>query len=330
VHLRRAVELYRIYVAEVPLGGRRADALDALSQLEPLLAVQSGADSTASPAPAPQRQTRLMITSEAKDARLSLDGAEPAPSPLVREVTPGKHAVVIDAEGFYTAQREVTAVDGELVAVDVPLRERPSTLIISTDDDAEVYVDGNFVSLAGERLVLQLSSGRHHVSVAKKGHRVWSRDLDLERGKSRELRVPLRLTTQRLTAAGMFIGGGAALGAGLITSAFAIRAENRAEEFLGRHAVRNVSAGELSDYYEAKEERGRFRLATTVCWGAALGLFITGFILHETDEPDPQELYRVPSRRDANGDGNSKRRWELDLTAPGTQGGAGASVRFSF
>jgi hypothetical protein len=331
VHLQRAVELYRRYVAEVPLGGRRADALDALSQLEPLLAVQQpGVESAPSRELAPQRQTRLMITSEAKGARLSLDRAEPAASPLIREVTPGKHSVVISAEGFYTAEREVTAVDGELVLVDVPLRERPSTLIIGTHDDAEVYVDGNFVSLAGERLELQLSSGRHHVSVAKKGHQVWSRDLDLERGKSRELKVPLPLTAQRLTAAGLFIGGGAALGAGLITSAFAIRAENRAEEFLGRHAARNVSSGELSDYEEAKEERGRFRVATAVCWGSALGLFITGFILHETDEPDPQELFRVPARRDSGGDTNDKGRWQLDLTAPGTQGGAGASVRFSF
>jgi PEGA domain-containing protein len=213
----------------------------------------------------------------------------------------------------------------------VPLRERPSTLVITTHDDAEVYVDGNFVSLAGERLALQLPSGRHHVSVAKKGHRVWSRDLDLERGQSRDLRVALPPTAQRLASSGFFIGGGAALGAGLVLSAFAIRAENRAETFLGRHEVENVTSIELSRYEDAIEDRGRFRAATAVCWGAALGLFITGFVLHEADEPDPQELFRVPARNDDAAPGRGRaRRWQLDLTPPGTQGGAGATFGMSF
>jgi hypothetical protein len=331
VHLRRAVELYRGYVQEVQQGGRRADALDALSQLEPLLATQ--APEVSAPLPvSPQRQTRLMITSEAKGARLSLDRTEAAPSPLIREVTPGKHSVVVSAQGFYTAERPLTAVDGELVLVDVPLRERPSTLVLNTQADAEVYVDGNFVSLAGERLTLELPSGRHHVSVAKNGHRVWSRDLDLERGKSRELQVPLPETAQRLTSRGFFIGGGAALGAGVVLSAFAIRAENRAEQFLGSHEVRNVSAIELARYEDAKEDRGRFRAGTVVCWSAALGMFITGFILHEADEPDPQELFRVPSRRDnaAPGRRGKSRSWQLDLTPPGSSGGAGAQLGVSF
>jgi hypothetical protein len=114
-------------------------------------------------------------------------------------------------------------------------------------------------------------------------------------------------------------------------SAFAIRSENRAEEFLGRQERRNVSPAELSDYESAVEDRGRFRAATAVCWGAALGLFITGFVLHESDEPDPQELFRVPSRKDNATPGRGKsRRWELDLTPPGTQGGVGASFGMSF
>jgi PEGA domain-containing protein len=331
VHLRRAVELYRRYVEEVPLGGRRADALDALSQLEPLLAAQPATESAALTPSQPQRQTRVMITSETPQARLSLDRSEPAPSPLIREVTPGKHGVVVAAEGFYSAEREITAVDGELVLVDVPLRERPSTLVIRTHDDADVYVDGNFVSKAGEGLTLGLSSGRHHVSVAKNGHRVWSRDLDLERGKTRVLDISLPPTAQRLASSYFFIGGGAALGAGLVFSAFAIRAENRAEEFLGYHAVRNVTPAELSEFEDAIEDRGRFRAATALCWGASLGLFITGFILHEADAPDPQELFRVPSQRDSASAGRGKaRRWQLDLTPPGSQGGTGASFGMSF
>ena len=50
--LRRAVDLYKQYVADVQQGGRRGDAVQALSELEPMLQ-RVGGDAAAGPAPAP-------------------------------------------------------------------------------------------------------------------------------------------------------------------------------------------------------------------------------------------------------------------------------------
>jgi hypothetical protein len=106
-HLDRAVMLFRRYVDQVPSGGRRADALDALSQLEPLAATLPSSGTPAAPAESNDvRRTRLMITSEAPGASISIDGGPPAPSPLIREVSPGKHQVEVTAEGFYPDRRE--------------------------------------------------------------------------------------------------------------------------------------------------------------------------------------------------------------------------------
>jgi tetratricopeptide (TPR) repeat protein len=298
-HLNRAIELFRRYIAEVPRGGRRADALDALSQLEPLAVALGAQGNVVAPEVRVARQTRVMITSETPRAEISLDSAPTSRSPLIREVSPGKHSVEVRAQGFFPAQREVMALEGELISVEVPLTERPSTLVVVARADADVWLNGRFIGRAGQRREFELPSGKHRVTVAKKGHRVWSRTLTLGRAERREVVVTLPPTAQRVAASGFFIGGAAALSSGLVLSALAIRAENRAETFLGHRQYGNVSEAQLSSYESDVAERDRFRIATGVCWSAALGLLLSGFVLYELDEPTPQALYRAPDPRDA-------------------------------
>jgi tetratricopeptide (TPR) repeat protein len=296
-HLERAILLFRRYVEQVPSGGRRADALDALSQLEPLALAQSGASQAASPAPAAApadavRSTRLVVTSDAPRARLSLDGAPPSRSPLIREVEPGRHRVTVEAPGFVTVRRDLVAVAGELSAASIPLREKPSTLALWTAEDADIYVDGTFVSTGGQGIVLQLSSGFHDLAVAQKGHRVASRQLRLTRGGGESLRFVLEPTSLRLASQVLFISSGAALGGGLVLSALAIRAENRTEDFLARRQRENVTKAELVSYDTAVANRDRYRTAAVLSVGASVGLFVTALFLHELDEPRPQQLLR--------------------------------------
>ena len=293
-HLDRAISLFRQYIDVSPNGSRRADALDALSQLEPLAAAQPKANLPPSSGVEDSvRRTRVLITSDAPGARLVLDDAKPALSPLIREVQPGKHRVQVDAPGFYPAQRELTAVAGELVLTQVPLREQPSTLSIWTSDAAEIYLDGAFVSQGGDGVTVQLASGKHRVAVGQKGHRVAVQELSLERGKAQTIVVPLEPTSQRIVSDALFIGGGAALGASLVFSALTIEAEGRAEEFLGRRAVANVTNSELTRYNSVIIDRDRYRIATAVSLASSAGFFITGLFLHELDQPNPQHLYRT-------------------------------------
>ncbi len=295
-HLTRAVSLFRRYIELAPSGLRRADALDALSQLEPLAAAlpqpkigTSGAMRAAEPA----RQTRLLITADAPGARLTLDGAPSASSPLIREVEPGKHHVHVEAVGFFPAERDVMASAGEIALSQVPLRERPATLSIWTAPDADIYVDGAYVSAGGDGITLELPSGKHRIAVGQKGHRVAVRDLALERGTTKNIRIELEPTPQRLTSEVLFIAGGAALSAALVSSALTIRAEGQAEEFLGRRKLGNVRADDLLRYDSSIIDRDRYRIATSVSLASAAGFFITGLFLHELDQPNPQLLYRT-------------------------------------
>jgi len=165
-HLDRAILLFRKYLDQVPSGGRRADAVDALSQLEPLAAVPmtpAGPSSSTSSV----RPTRLFITTEAPGAQVSVDGSAPSPAPWIHEVEPGQHRVEVSAEGFHPEERDVVAVAGELIPASVLLREKPSTVSVWSDSDAALYVDGTFVRRGGEGVLLEMPSGAHRLDVVR-------------------------------------------------------------------------------------------------------------------------------------------------------------------
>jgi tetratricopeptide (TPR) repeat protein len=76
-HLERAIELYRTYLRAVETGGRRADATDALGQLEPLAALSAPADAAPGESPEARERTRLLISCSVPSAQVSLDEAAP-------------------------------------------------------------------------------------------------------------------------------------------------------------------------------------------------------------------------------------------------------------
>jgi len=294
-HLTRSIRLFRQYLREVPSGGRRADALEALSQLELLEATKVRAPRTDTQEVRAAQPARVLISAEAPSARISLDGAPAVPAPLIREVTPGKHRVEVQAPGFESGREEVLAVTGELTRKDVVLRERPARLGIWAPPDSELYVDGSYVSPGGAGVTLAMAGGKHRIALLANGHKISYRDVTLQRGSAQSLRLTLEPTAQRNASYVLFIAGSAALGAGLITSALAVQAENRAEYFLGQRGRRNVEDLELSNYKAAVNSRNTLQIATGVSLGAALGMFITGLFLHELDAPDPER-----ARRDGN------------------------------
>jgi hypothetical protein len=319
---RRAVTLYRRYLEADPNGKRRKDALDALAQLESQLAKQQSTPGATPAAPSgAANSTRLLVLCEVQDARISVDGAEPAPSPLIREVTPGRHDVMVRAPGHRDGQRNVVAVSGELVPITVALAELPSHLRLSGPHDADVYVDGVLVSQGAQDLELELPSGQHRISVAEKGHRVATQTLQLERGVTQTAHFELEATRQRLASHGLLVAGAAALATGGAFSFLALRSENQAKGFLERQERATASPAELVRYNADVASRNQFRWVAGGSFAASLGLLVTGLILHQLDTPSADELYRFLPPRDQPLDASAereKRRLELGASiAPG-------------
>jgi hypothetical protein len=323
-HLVRAVALFRRYLEQAPDGPRRVDARQALKELEPEL---GGAAVHEAPAKAPVRPTRLMIVSDTPGARITLDDGTPSASPLIREVAPGRHRAHVVAKGYDDVDRDVTAVAGELLLTEVTLAERSTSLYVWAPEGADIYVDGVYMAQGGPLATLVLRTGRHQLVVAQPGKRVVRRDLRLARGQTHTEVVTLEPTTQRFLSEMLFIGGGVALGGGIVLSALAVRSQNRAEDFLRRQTHQGVSSAELVSYNAYIAERNRYRTGAAISVTASFGFFITGLFLHELDRPS----LAAPVRRAARGDREATLKTPRFAFSPVTAtGDLGGSLQVNF
>ena len=93
--LKRAVALYRQYVAKVKKGGRRDDAVASLAELEPILLRlgigQGGGQAFIN------KTTQIMVSTQVVGATASIDESD-GEVPLIREVKPGPHKIRVLAE----------------------------------------------------------------------------------------------------------------------------------------------------------------------------------------------------------------------------------------
>jgi PEGA domain len=324
-HLERAVALFRRYLEQAADGPRRADARLALKELEPELGTAVVREA---PAKVQARPTRLMIVSDTPGARITLDDdGAPSGSPLIREVQPGRHHAHVAAKGYVDVERDVTAVAGELLLTEVRLDERSTSLYVWAPLGADIYVDGVYMAQGGPLVTLSLRTGHHQLVVAQQGKRVVRRDVRLARGQTHTEIVRLEPTTQRTLSEYLFIGGGAALGGGIILSALAVRSQNSAEDFLQRKQYRQVTSPELVSYNASIAGRNRYRTGAAIGVASSFGFFITGLFLHELDRPS----LAAPPRR------TPRREPEAALAAPRiafspltVTGDLGASLQVSF
>ena len=289
--LARSVALFHRYLEEVPSGGRSADAIEALAQLEPLLAQTQ---TTLAPPGSADRGTRILVLCEVPNARISVDGTEPGVSPLIREVTPGKHQLQVRAPGYRDGLRQIDAVKGELVPATVTLAELPSRLLLSTPEDAEIYVDGVLVSQGASELELELPSGRHRVSVAQKGHYVATKTLELQRGQASSASFQLEPTRQRFASHMAFVGSGVAFAAGGAFGYMALMYESSAQDFLKTHQHKPATPGELIHYNDDVKRRNFYRMLAGGSLVVSFGLLVTGLFLHELDTPSIEDISRAP------------------------------------
>jgi hypothetical protein len=322
-HLVRACELYRRYLVEVPVGGRRADATDGLAQLEPLAASLGASVTATSPASTPEAaKTRLMVSSSAPNAAVSLDGAAAVPAPLITEVPPGPHQVRVEASGFASKERPVVAVPGALVPLDVPLEELPSKVLLHAPASADFYVDGRLQGKVGAHHDFALPSGRHSFTFALNGHEVAILDADLGRGETRRLEPSFKATGQRTASFVLFGVGGAALVTGFTFGGLAFAQQNKADRILDDRQTGNISASDLDEYEQSVRRRDQFRTVAAVGLTTSAISLLTAIVLYELDAPSVHEELPPGDRR------ASKAAPAVAFVAPSA--GEGVAVRVGF
>ncbi|MBN1611968.1 MAG: PEGA domain-containing protein [Polyangiaceae bacterium] len=285
-HLERAVQMFQKYLEQDPQASRKVDAVQALSELEPLLVQTAPArpPEPEAPAPPPAAPTRIMVYSAAPGAQIALDGQDASPSPLVREVAPGKHSVRVSAPGFVDSERQLLAIQGALVSFDVVLKELPANLTVIAPAGAELRINGRVQGECPFPRPIELAPGKHLVTLTKNGFDGVSREEQLGRGENRVLRVRMKRSTQRTAALVMFGASASGVVAGGIFTYFAFRQQASAQAFLDERGRAPLTPEDRRQYESNRLDRDRLRLAAGLFLGSGVAFGVGGTLLFLLDE----------------------------------------------
>lgn len=288
-HVAVAIRRYQEYLVQLKTGGRRADAEAALAELQPI-AQKLEQDGQLLPLSSQEteRATRLIVTSSAPGATILLDGdATPHQAPLIVELTAGRHEIRVSAKNHVDERREIEVASGAVTALDLPLREKPAALDVTTVAGARVSVDGRLVGEAPLAGPVELPSGPHDIQVQRSGYMSYSSKISVGPGEKLTLSAPLALTLQRRVSIGLVIGGGAALAGGAVLGGLALAQQAEAGAIQGKMSrgevvCREQACPDLDRYNGALAARdslraGAFTLAGAGVVAAGAGLFFYVF-----------------------------------------------------
>jgi tetratricopeptide (TPR) repeat protein len=300
--LARAAELFREYLERTPEGAQRDIAVTHLSEIEPMLQRLDEAANRFTVKPgdsgrAPARPAEVMLTSPVPGAQGSIAGTSGA-LPLKVEVEPGRYQATVTAEGYAPGTKTVDVVAGRFFVVEVPLRSIPARVSVKTSSGATVLIDGRAAADTPLRVPVELTAGNYALSVRKRGHRLWSRDIEVERGQTMAVDVDLRRTRQRMLSYGVFALGGVVLGGGVLLNLRAASEGNEASKLEELYQSGGFTREQLAAYERHRDERNRSVLAAYTLYGTALVAGAGGFLLYWLDLPDVTRVRREKSGRE--------------------------------
>lgn len=316
-HLRSAVAEYRRYLSEVPRGGRRGDAAEALVALESKLA---GLEEEDYAAEQPARQaTRLMVLSSVEGARVSIDDAPAEAAPFIGEVEPGRHVVRVAAAGYRPYVRTVQLEPGQVAPIDANLEALPARLLVRGDDGAALWIDGRPRGVLPMTTPIPVAPGRRLIGVTQDGYRRFEIELYLDKGQSKEMDVVLETTAQRtLSIVTLALGGASLVTAGIMAGVAGAKYQATKDTLDAWNAGEPIDEQELQEYRDGRLDHKPFGVAAAATGAVGLALAVTGGLLYLFDDAAPAS--QVGSSRTS--------RWRVGV-APSPGGAlAGASLRF--
>ncbi|WP_437682166.1 PEGA domain-containing protein [Sorangium sp. So ce131] len=331
--LRRAIALYREYLRADPAAKRREEAVDALASLVPLearlglaglpggsgegaaageggavagggalagggaAAGEGGSAGASSPGRQATGGTRLLLSSPAEGASVSVDGQPFVPAPLVAPVAPGPHRVRVRAAGHYDEELTLVAVAGELMPQHVVLRPKPAMLQVTGTSGAAIAIDGQVRATVPTAAAIAVAPGAHVVEVSLAGHAPYRREIQVSHEQAIRIDADLRKTPQRIAAwAVLGVGAAGAVATGTLAG-FALASQSEAVDLRDKKDARSLSPDERDRYNDAVEARGRLAGAAAVAGGVTFLAFAVGLRLYLFDEPKSAGAPAPPPRK---------------------------------
>jgi hypothetical protein len=321
-YVKRAVELYRVYLAKVKKGGRVGDAADSLGEMERELARVGGAKVEALPtiertrigvhvsiegqaaSAVSVREIGDLSTDTLEGVVAKLDDKPIEPFALI-DVPEGDHAISVTAPGYFLVEKKQRAVRGATALVEIELVPQPASITVKTADGARIAIDGRgMLSPAFE-----VAAGKHLLTITRSGREPFGKELTVTRGQIVKIDAPLEKTAKR-KAVPYVLGGASVLAALSITSAIAaVVYDGRASDLEDELRTGNAPRQTGDDFDRAVSRRDDYKTGAIVLGGAALVAGTVGILLYAFDSPSAESVRLGPA-------------------VSGTSGGVTASGRF--
>jgi hypothetical protein len=314
-YIRRAVELYRIYLDQVKTGGRVGDAADSLGELERELERSNIKMSAVPPAVEHTRlgvsvtitgeqaaaETELHEVGDAtaevtKGLKATLDGKPIEPFALI-DVDAREHVLAISADGYLPAEKTAVAIAGQSQLIELELRAKPATVVVETADGSYISIDGR----AAVGATLEVTAGKHLLTITHRGREPYGKELVVQRGETLALSVPLRETPRRKAVPYVLFGAGALAAGAIATSIVALVRDSHAQGLHDSLAMGNQPASVADDYDRTVSSRDHCVTATWILGGAAVAAGATGALLYLFDEPSAESIRITPTVGPAGG-----------------------------
>jgi hypothetical protein len=298
--LRRAVSLYREYLRLDKNARRREDAMQALSALAPFEA-RFPEDSKEAAPKEPPSTTRLLLTSPAEGAEVSVDGGPFVLAPAVVQVRPGPRHVRVRAPGYVEDQIMMDAIANELVPRHLPLRPKPARVSVTGTSGAKVAVDGQVRGTLPLAQAITVDPGAHFVSVSLSGHEPFGHVVELARDGTIDLDARLPLTRRRVAAWSTLGVGAAGVVASGVLAGFAFARQSEASSLEERRTTNPpLSTDDRDRYNSALRGRDDFTRAAAIAGGVSVLTLATGLALYALDKPEiitpNDERLKAPAR----------------------------------
>jgi hypothetical protein len=284
-HLAKAITAYKQFIASGKAGARKGEAVKALGEVQAIQATRAPmAVQTSQPQPS-QEKTHLAVDSPTPGVMISIDGSEPAPPQVDRDVAVGPHQVKLTAPGYVDKDVTVRIDAGEYKPVTFELEEKPAKLGMTTSDGAEISVDGRFVGKAPLSAV-DIRPGKRFVSVTLPGHQSKGEVVALEHGEEKKLAFNLPTTAQRNASYVVFGFAAAGAVATAILGGVAIVEQNNAQNISN---MSSISRSQQSDYADDIVLRNHLRTSAAAVGAGTAAAALLGVVLFVFDRPGPVE-----------------------------------------
>lgn len=305
-YVKRAVELYRVYLAKVKKGGRVGDAADSLGEMERELARVGGVKVEALPtvertrigvhvsiegqAATAVREIGELSTDALDGVVTKLDGKDVEPFALI-DVAEGDHAIRVSAPGYFPVEKKQRAVRGATALVEVELKPQPASVTVTTQSGARIAIDGRGVPSPA----FELAAGKHLLTITRSGREPFGKELTVTRGQVLKIDAPLEKTAKR-KAVPYVLGAAGVLAALSVTSTIAALVyDSRASDLEADLRRGNAPPATGDDFERAVATRDDYKAGAYVLGGAALVAGTVGILLYAFDSPSAESVRLAPT-----------------------------------